>query len=411
MSKKLNYIDLFAGCGGLSLGLHRAGWQGLFAVEKSPFAFSTLRYNLIDNLNHFKWPNWLEKKHYDINEILKTKSGNLKALRGTVDLVAGGPPCQGFSTAGKREENDHRNGLIKSYIDFIRLVQPKIIFFENVKGFTQRFEKNKSKGKKYSEYVKTCLKRKGKDYLGYEVFGELINFAQFGIPQKRTRFILVGIRKDLYEKQGINPEIFFDLIKSNRESFLVNKGLSLNQNIEDAISDLLANNNTTECPDSKGFQTGFYSEPKSAYQQLLRESLANTSNIPDSHRLAHHGKHTTLLFKTLIKSAPKGKRLDDEDKIKFDIKKRGIIVLDKNGPAPTLTSHPDDYVHYSEPRILTVREYARIQTFPDWYFFREKYTTGGLLRKVEVPRYTQIGNAIPPLFGELSGIVLQQIFK
>ena len=411
MNKKPTYIDLFAGCGGLSLGLNRSGWKGIFAIEKSPFAFSTLKHNLIDNLNHFLWPDWLEKKSYDINEILKSKKDNLKALRGKVDLVVGGPPCQGFSTAGQRVENDNRNKLIDSYINFIRLVQPKIIFFENVKGFTQRFEKNKSKGKVYSEYVQSCLKRKSKDYIGYEVFGQLINFADYGVPQKRTRFILVGIRKDIFEKQGINPPKFFDLIKSNKESFLINKGLGLNQNIEDAISDLLINDKTTICPDSTSFLTGYYSDAKTSYQILLRQGLDNKSNIPDSHRLAYHSKHTSELFEKLIKEAPKGKRLEDKDKEKFNIKKRGIIVLDKDKASPTITSHPDDYVHYCEPRILTVREYARIQTFPDWYQFREKYTTGGKLRKVEVPRYTQIGNAIPPLFGELSGIALQQIFN
>ena len=409
MLKALTYIDLFAGCGGLSLGLNHAGWKGLFAIEKSPFAFATLKHNLIDNLNHFQWPDWIEQKNYDINEILKEKKDNLKSLRGAVDLVVGGPPCQGFSTAGKRVESDNRNSLIKSYINFIRLVQPKIVFFENVKGFTQRFEKNKSKGKKYSEYVQNCLRRMGKDYLGYEVFGQLINFAEYGVPQKRTRFILVGIRKDIFQQKGIKPSKFFDLIKSNREEFLVSKGLSLNQNIEDAISDLLINNKTTICPDSRGFLTGFYADTKTPYQTLLREKLSNTSNIPDSHRLAYHSEKTTSLFKTLIKKAPKGRRLEDVYKLKFDIKKRGLIVLDKNNPSPTLTSHPDDYVHYCEPRILTVREYARIQSFPDWYQFREKYTTGGKLRKVEVPRYTQIGNAIPPLFGELSGIALKEI--
>ncbi|MBK9567244.1 MAG: DNA cytosine methyltransferase [Saprospiraceae bacterium] len=134
---KPTYIDLFAGCGGLSLGLHQSGWKGLFAIEKSPFAFSTLKYNLIDTLNHFDWPDWLEKTQHDIDQVLARKNKELKKLRGKVDLVAGGPPCQGFSTAGRREESDHRNELISSYIKFIRLVQPKIIFFENVKGFTQ----------------------------------------------------------------------------------------------------------------------------------------------------------------------------------------------------------------------------------------------------------------------------------
>jgi len=158
MLTKNTYIDLFAGCGGLSLGLFNSGkWKGKFAIEKSPDAFATLKYNLIDRNNHFDWPLWLDQSNHDINEIIKNHSQDLKNLRGEIDMVAGGPPCQGFSTAGKRIENDSRNKLIKSYIKFIRQVQPKVIFFENVKGFTQKFDKNKIQGKVYSEYVKSAL--------------------------------------------------------------------------------------------------------------------------------------------------------------------------------------------------------------------------------------------------------------
>ena len=96
---------------------------------------------------------------------------------------------------------------------------------------------------------------------------------------------------------------------------------------------------------------------------------------------------------------------------KYNIKKHTVIPLDKDAKSPTITTLPDDYIHYSEPRILTVREYARIQSFPDWYEFQGKYTTGGKLRTKEVPRYTQIGNAIPPLFGEQSGLVLKELFR
>ncbi len=404
------YIDLFAGCGGLSLGLNQSGWKGLFAIEKSPFAYATLKHNLIDNLNHFEWPDWLEKKEHDINKILNTKSDELKKLRSRVDLVVGGPPCQGFSTAGRREESDHRNELISSYIKFIRLVQPKIIFFENVKGFTQRFEKNRSKGIKYSEFVQKALRRTGKDFNGYEVYGQLIDFSQFGIPQKRTRFILVGIRKDIFENSNFTPTQFFELLKKNRATFLMNKGLGMTTNLKDAISDLLEQNGTVDCPDSKGFLSSIYTDVKSPYQKLMR-SKTLSSSIPDSHRFANHGNETKNLFKLLLSKAPKGKKIEGKEREKFNIKKRGIVVLDSEKPAPTLTSHPDDYVHYCEPRILSVREYARIQTFPDWFEFREKYTTGGKLRIVEVPRYTQVGNAIPPLFGEQVGEALKQILN
>lgn len=410
MISKYSYIDLFAGCGGLSLGLNQSGWKGLFAVEKSPHAFSTLKHNLIDKLNHFDWPDWLEPKHHDINELLKCNRKELQELRGKVDLVAGGPPCQGFSTAGRRQENDHRNELINSYIQFIRLVQPKMIFFENVKGFTQRFEKNKSKGIKYSEFVEKKLKRSSVNFNGYEVFGQLVDFSQFGIPQKRTRFILVGIRKDIYKSHNYSPEEFFQIIKTNRDAFLINKGLGLTQNLQDAISDLLEKNGTIECPDSKNFLSANYGTKKTSYQTLMR--IKNkVSDLPDSHRFAKHSLETKKIFQDLLMYAPKGKKIDGEEKEKFNVKKRGIIVLAPNKPAPTLTSHPDDYVHYCEPRIMTVRECARIQTFPDWFEFREKYTTGGKLRKVEVPRYTQVGNAIPPLFGEQAGNVLKQIIN
>lgn len=209
-TQKKTYIDLFAGCGGLSLGLYNSGqWKGLFAIEKSADAFQTLKHNLIKNKKHFCWPTWLPQTQHDINDILKRYSAELKSLKNHVDLVVGGPPCQGFSTAGRRIESDDRNKLINSYISFVRLVQPKVIFFENVKGFTQQFDKNKVRGRIYSEYVKKELDRssKSKDFIGYDVYGELVDFSEFGIPQKRTRFILVGVRKDYAER--VNPKVFF----------------------------------------------------------------------------------------------------------------------------------------------------------------------------------------------------------
>ncbi len=406
IEKKFTYIDLFAGCGGLSLGFNQSGWKGLFAIEKNPYAFTTLKHNLVNNLNHFEWPDWLEKKEHDIDTILISKRKELKELRSMVDLVAGGPPCQGFSSAGRREESDHRNELVNSYIKFIRLVQPKIIFFENVKGFTQRFGKNRDKGIKYSEYVQKALARSGKNFIGYEAHGQLIDFSEFGIPQKRTRFILVGIRKDIVEEMNYKPLVFFDVLKKNRMSFLVRKGIGLTQGLKDAISDLLEQNGRIDCPDSKGFHSSAYSEIQSPYQKLMRiNTLSNV--IPDSHRFANHGVETVKLFQRLLLEAPKGRKIVGNDREKFNIKKRGIVVLDPEKPAPTLTSHPDDYIHYCEPRILSVREYARIQTFPDWFEFKEKYTTGGKLRIIEVPRYTQVGNAIPPLFGEQVGEALK----
>lgn len=409
MAPTYSYIDLFAGCGGLSLGLHNAGWKGLFAIEKSPDAFQTLRYNLIDNKQHFNWPDWLPQQNLEIDKVLEDYKEQLVKLKGTVDLVAGGPPCQGFSTAGLRKEDDVRNGLIRSYLKFIMYTRPKIIFFENVKGFTLEFKKNKtqqkqaarSKGMAYSQYVLRVLR-----FFGYEVEGRMIDFSKYGLPQKRTRFILVGIRKEIAQKNKLSAKDFFKLMTKSKKSFLEKKGLPQNPNLGNAISDLLKGNGTDITPDRKGFHSGKYASPRSSYQKYLR-SGTETGEIADSHSFPNHKPHIVKRFKYFLRHQRANRNISAAAREQFQINKHTIILLARKGKTPTITTLPDDYIHYSEPRILTVREYARIQSFPDWYHFKGKYTTGGKNRTKEVPRYTQIGNAIPPLFGEQSGLVLK----
>ncbi|MFY8069328.1 MAG: DNA cytosine methyltransferase [Flavobacterium sp.] len=404
MTKKFTYIDLFAGCGGLSLGLHQAGWKGLFAIEKSPDAFKTLEYNLINQKNHFEWPKWLPQNHHDINDVLSKYSKNLEKLRGKVTMIAGGPPCQGFSMAGKRNEYDLRNDLINSYIDFVKAVEPKIIFFENVKGFTMEFKKNKEKGIAYSSIVTQKL-----DDAGYFVKGQLVNFGEYGIPQKRSRFILVGIKKDLKKASQEKVETFFSQLEANKFNFLKTKGLSPETNLQDAISDLFKKNGLKPTPDSPNFESGIYGKEKNNYQRLMREGIDN--KIPNSHRFPKHSPLILKRFEDILAATHNRRNLDlsKEVRERFNIKKHTVIPLNGLDKSPTITTLPDDYIHYEEPRILTVREYARIQSFPDWYIFQGKYTTGGERRTQEVPRYTQIGNAIPPLFSEQSGLVLKQL--
>ncbi|MCD4668766.1 MAG: DNA cytosine methyltransferase [Sulfurimonas sp.] len=395
--QNLTYIDLFSGCGGLALGLHNSGWNGLFAVEKSKDAFSTLKHNLLDTNSNFNWPSWLSKQNHDINSIIGDYEENLKALRGSISLVAGGPPCQGFSMAGRRKEKDDRNKLIDSYIKFIELVQPKVLFFENVKGFTIGFKKGNKRGQAYSTYVVDKLEK-----LGYDVHGEIVDFSKYGVPQKRQRYILVGT------KTG-KSEDFFESILQNRTSFFKSKNLSDTTSLNDAISDLLKSNGTKDSPDTKNFQAGIYKKANSSYQKLMREAKHLTNEIADSHRFAKHKEATVEKFQYILDNGIANKNISDEIKEKFNMKKRTVVPLCKKSPTPTLTTLPDDYIHYCEPRILTVREYARIQSFPDSYEFKASYTTGGERRKVDVPRYTQIGNAIPPLFAEQAGIILKDM--
>lgn len=408
MSGKKAYttIDLFAGCGGLSLGLYQAGWKGLFAIEKNAFAFETLKFNLIDNKKHFDWPDWLPQTSHDINEVLEKYPEQLKSLRGKVDLVAGGPPCQGFSMAGKRVEDDVRNQLVFSYIRFINLVQPQMILFENVKGFTYAFDKGKKKEEKAEPYSKKVILKL--EELGYKVKPHVIDFSEYGVPQRRKRFILVGVRGN-----NSDPNEFEEILKENRAEFLKKKGLKQTTCISDAISDLLRSNGEVPSPDRKGFYSGKYGVAKlTAYEKLMRGDYPKTHEIADSHSFAKQTPDKLACYRRLFAECPfRGKRIDGKNREQWGIKQRGITILDPNAVSPTITGHPDDYLHYSEPRIMTVRECARIQSFPDWYEIKKKYTTGGQMRKLEVPRYTQIGNAIPPLFAEQAGIVLKRMLE
>ena len=395
-----NYIDLFAGCGGLSLGLYNSNsWHGMFAIEKSPDAFTTLKHNLIDNKPHFSWPEWLPEKHHDINEVLKKYKKELISLRGKVDLVVGGPPCQGFSFAGRRIEDDTRNTLVLSYLKMIEYVQPKAILFENVKGFGLGFkkkdpEKNGERSRPMSEVVLEEMHKQGYD----DAQAKLIDFSKFGVPQSRKRFIIVATKNN-------SAGQFFEKLDSNTENFKHKKGLKKVTSLSDAISDLYRKYGDTDSPDTKGFKAGKYGRKKSSYQKLMR--LNPTLKLPDSHRFANHTKKIKERFQEIIDKNLSASEIREN----FKTKKSSTKLLDPNLPTPTLTTLPDDYIHYCEPRILSVREYARIQSFPDWYEFKGKYTTGGARRKLEVPRYSQIGNAIPPLFGEIAGDVLKELIS
>lgn len=397
-NRKYTVIDLFAGCGGLSLGLYQAGWKGVFAIEKNPCAFETLKYNLIDGKKHFRWPKWLPKEPLDILEVNAKYEKELKGLRGSIDLVAGGPPCQGFSMAGKRVKDDIRNQLVFAYIDFIAMVMPRLILFENVKGFTYPFgKKEDGKAVPYSVVVVNRLRE-----MGYDVTPQVIDFSEYGVPQRRKRFILVGV---LHGEDGVSKG-FIDKLNANRKKFLKKNGLGQSATITEAISDLLRGNGDVNTPDRKGFKSGLYGEVQSAYQRYMRTGIEG--QIPNSHSFAKHTVEKQALFDRLIKDYPeKGKRIDGKAREPWGIKQRGLFILDGQSVAPTITNMPDDYLHYQEPRILTVRECARIQSFPDWYEFKSKYTTGGDMRKKEVPRYSQVGNAIPPLFAQQAGLVLK----
>ena len=388
----LKYIDLFAGAGGLSLGLHKAGLTGVFAVERNKDAFETLKYNLIDKKSHFEWPEWLDQKNWDILELLEKHSLELSNLKGNVDLVVGGPPCQGFSMAGKRQNDDVRNQLMHSYIEIVRLVQPKFLFFENVQGFTVDF-KGEDTLKNYSNILLDELKN-----MGYKVECQIIMMSEFGVPQNRKRFILFA-SKDKLRKS------FFDILTYNRDNFLKDRRLKLPITVSQAIDDLKYEHGVVDSQDTKNFKNGTYGKVNSSYQRLMKKNIGKKS-IPDSHRFAKHREETVELFERLMQASDKVLRITPQMDMVKGLKKRGVTPLKEKSVCNTITSIPDDYIHYAEPRIMTVREHARIQSFPDEYEFKGPYTTGGERRKIDVPRYTQVANAVPPLFAEQVGNVI-----
>ena len=363
------------------------------SVEKNKEAFETLRHNLIVKRNHFNFPDWFAQSEHDINELLENPK--LKSLSWKVDLVAWGPPCQGFSLAWRRKKDDIRNSLVYSYLKFIDIIRPKVLFFENVKWFCAPFYDDGGKNFiTFSDIVIDELKKMW--YL--DATYKILDFSRFWVPQARNRFIIVATLK-------WNAKDFFDFLENNKSNFLQEKWLPELNTLEMAISDLLKSQWVISSPDSNGFKAWNYWKIESDYQKFMRQWQSIAS--PDSHRFPNHKKDTENKFKLIIKKQLNSSQIRDE----FNTKKSSTRVLKKNTPTPTLTTLPDDLIHYSEPRILTVREYARIQSFPDNYEFKGKYTTWWARRKEEVPRYTQIWNAIPPLFSEQAWIALYNLLK
>lgn len=404
--KSPTYIDIFAGCGGLSLGLHRAGWHGLFAVEKDAFAFETLAANfLVDSSRYkFEWPAWLSKRPWTVEELLSKHRSELLDLRGKVDLLAGGPPCQGFSSAGRRRGDDPRNAMVERYLELVDVLQPRILLIENVRGFTLDFKARSGQGDKPRENAAAQLRRALSST--YDVQSDVIKASDFGVPQNRPRFILVGTRQNCDTVKGGA----LDDLRLSRAMVLQRYGLGSFNTAEDAISDLeVGRNEVVLSPDSPGFEAIGYRQPLTAYQRAMRDGHTGP---PTDTRLANHRPEIRERFADIIQMCREekrsGRQLSAAMREKLGIKKMATRVLEPRLPSPTITSMPDDLLHYSEPRTLTVRENARLQSFPDWFTFRGKYTSGGHRRRVEVPRFTQVANAVPPLLAEILGHRLSQ---
>ena len=404
------YIDFFAGCGGLSLGLGEAGWEGIFAIEKDPMAYKTFYRNLInENSVHYhfnKWPEWLEKSPHDIEDVLDNINivKKFKELKGKVTLVAGGPPCQGFSVAGARKGNDPRNLLVFKQIKAIKILRPRFALIENVGGFEKKFVCRPSDSTTVSiaEEAINAL-----ESIGYNVGKVKINAADYGVPQVRERVIIFGIRKDFAGEVDAAALLTDYLAKVSYEQCL-KFGLPTERyvNIEEAISDL-SGENTVEDPEFPKYKTSLYLPPTSKYQKLMRKN-SMSRRVPNCHRFNNHSMKSIALYKKALETQPAG-RLTKEFLYANGCHSNKRFVLDTKKPCSTLTTAPEELIHYKHPRVVTLREMARLQSFPDDFEFLGRYTLNGPCRGIDVPRNAQIGNAIPPLVGLALGSAVSAI--
>lgn len=408
--RPMTYIDFFSGCGGLSLGLGFAGWNGIFAIEKDPMAFKTFKRNLIDEDSihrHFDaWPKWLSKEPHAIEDILEDREmcQQLKKLAGSVTLVAGGPPCQGFSVAGARNGKDPRNLLVFKQIEAIRILRPHFALVENVGGFERKFVTRPTEDGSISVAEEAIQELNN---AGYNVGKVIINAAEFGVPQLRQRVIIFAISKE-YAGEIDSKRLLEDVLAQVGKEQRIELGLPTDRyvNVEEALSDL-AGEEVVDEPEFSGYKTCKYLPPTGVYQRLMRENTEGWET-PTSHRFNKHSPKVVELYVLAHKTQKPG-RLSKEFLYENGCHSNKRFVLNLHEPCSTVTTAPEELIHYKHPRVVTLREMARIQSFPDDFTFYGRYTLNGPSRGIDVPRNAQIGNAIPPLVGRAIGKAISVI--
>ena len=300
------------------------------------------------------------------------KSIQERVGKSTVDLVAGGPPCQGFSSAGKKQKNDPRNTLFRSFVAVIEHLRPRMFLMENVPGFYSRYG-----GEAYKE-AKSAF-----SHLGYEMVDTIIYAPDFGVPQRRKRFVMVGwLPGEVNDFSWPTPSHG----RSSEQADLFTSFLPY-ETAGEALEDLSFLEG--------GFEANRYSgNPANPYAQERR----NNNELLLNHLATAHRSRALRMFAQI---PPGGsiRQLPEEERT-------GKLTLTRVHPdevSNTVVSLPDDMLHPSQNRILTVRECARLQSFDDDFVFIGKRTSGFMERRVDVPQYTQVGNAVPPLMGKALG--------
>lgn len=407
----VNTIDLFAGCGGLTEGFKQSGHYNTIAcIEWDKAPCDTLRYNL-----QKKWKYTDANKRviqFDIqrtNELINgwkdSEYGSsegldflVKKYGGTVDLIIGGPPCQAYSVAGRIRDkngmkNDYRNYLFENYIEIVKHYKPRAFVFENVPGILSARPGNGEK------LIIDVIKEKFRE-AGYVILDDLskaiIDFTEYGVPQKRSRIIILALREECFD----NP---VQLLDEFYNKVLPKKKVKNPKTVRDAISDL---------PPLYPLDTPQTIEGKRFSHSCPDKSFSIPNHIP-----RFSSKRDIDLFKLLTEDIESGRmEYASTDALKqlytkitgktSNIHKYHVIRWDE--PSNTIPAHLyKDGLRHIHPdskqlRTITVREAARLQTFPDDY----EFITGTALD------YKMIGNAVPPLFAKvLADSIYNFLFK
>ena len=343
--KKYNVIDLFCGAGGLSCGFERAGYNILLDIDNDKKALETFE------LNH----NGAKSICGDITQVSYEK--DIKPLIGdaSIDVIIGGPPCQGMSLSGPRKFDDPRNKLYLSYIRLVDEIRPRAFVIENVPGLVGLF----------GGQIKDSIIEKFTD-MGYKIQHKILCSADYGVPQLRRRVVFVGYR---------DGEFQYPLENENYVS------------CEMALSDL------PPLVDTLGAEEMPYAtSAQNDYQRIMREK----SDIVHNHVAANHSEKVQEII-ALVPAGGNYKDLPDEYRNTRNFHVAWTRFPD-NRPAPTIDTGHRHHFHYKYNRVPTVRECARIQSFPDDFVFLGNKTQ----------QFRQVGNAVPPLMAE---VIARQITK
>ena len=385
-NNKFTVVDLFSGCGGITHGLHQVNVDGftfetLAAVDIWPAACETLKFNYptVDVIR--------EGLSTKVIKGLVSKYGNQG-----VDLIVGGPPCQGFSTSGKRALDDPRNSLVKMYLNAIESLEPRAFLMENVVGFTT-FQG----GKIQKDVIEKAQS------LGYTVYPSIVQASLYGVPQRRRRFVLIGVRVGEFQwPQYINSANGKPLKgKANKYSLGERSGGELYvQEIPEKFLELTFEMATLDLPKVDAGQTADkYEKSKKPSNWFLDYVRKGSNETLSGHVSSNHAKHLVEMMKELDEGQSAFERFEEGHRLRptsgFS---NSYTRIRADRPAPTITRNfttpsSANCIHPTQARALTPREGARMQSFPDSYEFQGTSTEQRL----------QIGNAVPPLLAKALG--------